>query len=38
VIGFRDIKPLELTALQSSEEAEDALKIMADVRAYFQGM
>ncbi|KAI0250045.1 P-loop containing nucleoside triphosphate hydrolase protein [Lactifluus subvellereus] len=35
-IGFRDVKPLELAALQSSEEADDALKIMADVRAYFQ--
>ncbi|KAI0250048.1 P-loop containing nucleoside triphosphate hydrolase protein [Lactifluus subvellereus] len=35
-IGFRDVKPLELAALQSSEDADDALKIMADVRAYFQ--
>ena len=37
-IGFRGVKPLELAALQSSEEADDALKIMADVRAYFQGL
>jgi hypothetical protein len=38
IIGFRDVEPLELAVLQPSEDAEDALKIMADVRAYFQGM
>ena len=38
IIGFRGVKPLELAALLPSEDAEDALKIMADVRAYFQGM
>jgi Dynamin GTPase effector domain len=32
------VTPLQLAALQPSEEAEDALKIMADVRGYFQGM
>ena len=36
-IGFHDVKPLELTVLQASEDADDAIKIMADVRAYFQG-
>src|SRR6266581_3468286 len=36
-IGFPDVKPLELTLLQASEDADDAIKIMADVRAYFQG-
>ncbi|KAH9976107.1 P-loop containing nucleoside triphosphate hydrolase protein [Lactifluus volemus] len=35
-IGFRDVNPLQLAALQPSEDAEDALKIMADVRGYFQ--
>lgn len=39
IIGFRDVKSLELTTLlQTSEDTDDALKIMADVRAYFQGM
>jgi hypothetical protein len=38
MIGFRDVKPLELAVLQSSEDAEHALKIMADVRAYFRGI
>ncbi|KAI0302302.1 P-loop containing nucleoside triphosphate hydrolase protein [Multifurca ochricompacta] len=37
-IGFRDVDPLQLARLQSSEDSDDALKIMADVRAYFQGM
>jgi hypothetical protein len=38
-IGFRNVKHLELAALlQTSEDTDDALKIMADVRAYFQGM
>jgi hypothetical protein len=38
-IGFRNVKPLELAVLlQTSEDTDDALKIMADVRAYFQGM
>jgi hypothetical protein len=36
-IGFHDVKPLQLTLLQASEDADDAIKIMADVRAYFQG-
>ena len=36
-IGFRDVKPLDLAALQASEDSDDALRIMADVRAYFQG-
>jgi len=36
-IGFHDVKALELTMLQASEDADDAIKIMADVRAYFQG-
>lgn len=38
-IGFRYVKPLELVGLlRASEDTDDALKIMADVRAYFQGM
>jgi len=37
-IGFNHVNPLELGILQASEESSDALKIMADVRAYFQGM
>ena len=37
-IGFRNVNPLDLVALQTSEDSDDALKIMADVRAYFQGM
>jgi hypothetical protein len=37
-VGFRNVKPLDLVALQTSEDSDDALKIMADVRAYFQGM
>jgi hypothetical protein len=37
-IGFHNVKPLELAVLQGSEDADDALRIMADVRAYFQGM
>ena len=37
-IGFKHVTPLELGVLQASEESDDALKIMADVRAYFQGM
>jgi len=36
-IGFNHVNPLELGILQASESS-DALKIMADVRAYFQGM
>ncbi|KAH9965455.1 P-loop containing nucleoside triphosphate hydrolase protein [Russula dissimulans] len=35
-IGLRNVKPLELAILQTSEDADDALRIMADVRAYFQ--
>jgi len=37
-IGFNLTTPLELGGLQTSEKSNDALKIMADVRAYFQGM
>ena len=37
-IGFNHVTPLELGVLQASAESDDALKIMADVRAYFQGM
>ncbi len=37
-IGFRHVKPLGLAILQATEDSDDALKIMADVRAYFQGM
>lgn len=38
-IGFRTVKSLELAVLlRASEDTDDALKIMADVRAYFQGM
>jgi hypothetical protein len=37
-IGFNHVTPLELGVLKASEESNDALKIMADVRAYFQGM
>lgn len=36
-IGFHDVNPLQLTVLQASEDADGAIKIMADVRAYFQG-
>jgi hypothetical protein len=37
IIGFRNVSPLELAALQASEDADEALRIMANVRAYFQG-
>jgi len=37
-IGFRNVSALELAVLQASGDADDALKIMAGVRAYFQGM
>ena len=37
-LGFRHVNPLELAPLLVSEDSGDALKIMADVRAYFQGM
>jgi hypothetical protein len=37
-IGLHNVTPLELGILQASEDSENALKIMADVRAYFQGM
>lgn len=37
-IGFNNVTPLELGVLQASDESDDALNIMADVRAYFQGM
>jgi hypothetical protein len=40
-IGFHHVTPLELGVLQASGESgesNEALKIMADVRAYFQGM
>jgi hypothetical protein len=39
-IGFHNVTPLDLGVLKASEESEhmNALKIMADVRAYFQGM
>jgi len=37
ILGFRNVKPLELTILQVSEDADEALRIMANVRAYFQG-
>jgi hypothetical protein len=37
-IGFNHVNPLELGVLQASEDSNEALKIMADVRAYFQGM
>ena len=36
-IGFNHVTPLELGVLQASEESDEALRIMADVRAYFQG-
>ena len=36
-IGFNNVTPLELGVLQATEDSNDALKIMADVRAYFQG-
>jgi hypothetical protein len=36
-IGFHNVKPFELGVLHVSEDAGDALKIMANVRAYFQG-
>ena len=36
-IGFRNVTPLELAVLQASDDADDALRIMANVRAYFQG-
>lgn len=38
-IGFPNVNRLELAGLlRTSEDSDDALKIMADVRAYFQGM
>jgi hypothetical protein len=36
-IGIHGVKPLDLAVLRASEDSDDALKIMADVRAYFQG-
>ena len=36
-IGFPSVKPLDLAVLQASEDSDDALRMMADVRAYFQG-
>jgi len=35
-IGFCNVEPLELAVLQASNDADDALKIMAGVRSYFQ--
>ncbi|KAH9965456.1 P-loop containing nucleoside triphosphate hydrolase protein [Russula dissimulans] len=35
-IGFNNVHPLNLAVLQHSEDSDDAIKIMADVRAYFQ--
>ncbi|KAF8504661.1 P-loop containing nucleoside triphosphate hydrolase protein [Russula emetica] len=35
-IGFHNVQPLELAVLRASEDSDDAIKIMADVRAYFQ--
>lgn len=37
-IGFHNVQPIELAVLRASEDSDDAIKIMADVRAYFQGM
>ena len=39
-IGFHNVRPLELAVLRASvdSDSDDAIKIMADVRAYFQGM
>jgi hypothetical protein len=38
-VGFRNVRALQLAVLlRASEDTDDALKIMADVRAYFQGM
>lgn len=37
-IGFHNVQPLELGVLRASEDSDDAIKIMADVHAYFQGM
>jgi hypothetical protein len=37
-IGFHNVQPLELAVLRASEDSDDVIKIMADVRAYFQGM
>ena len=37
-ISFHNVQPLELAVLRASEDSDDAIKIMADVRAYFQGM
>jgi hypothetical protein len=31
------MQPLELAVLRASEDSDDAIKIMADVRVYFQG-
>jgi hypothetical protein len=36
-IGIHNVEPLDLAVLRASEDSDDALKIMADVRAYFQG-
>ena len=39
-IGFHNVRPLELAVLRASvdSDSDDAIKIMADVRGYFQGM
>lgn len=37
IIGFHDVTPLQLAALQASDDTDEALRIMANVRAYFQG-
>lgn len=37
-IGFLNVQPLELAVLRASEDSDGAIKIMADVRAYVQGM
>jgi hypothetical protein len=38
IIGFHNVRPLQLAALQASDDTDEALRIMANVRAYFQGM
>jgi hypothetical protein len=37
-IGFLNVQPLELAVLRASEDSDGTIKIMADVRAYVQGM
>ena len=38
IIGFHNVQPLELAVLRASDDVDGAIKVMADGRAYLQGM